>query len=90
MGKKIVELRTLRKDRRGFMQYIFLLRARGEIGSYVSDAGYAAYCPEEVEEYKRRAHRGRPVTRRRANIKQETEDMFRGFLADLTKIKNGE
>ena len=90
MGKNIVELRTLRKENRAFMQYVFFLRQRGEIGAYVSKDGYAAYCPEEVEEYKRRVHRGRPVTRRRANIKQETEDMFRGILLDLTKSKKWE
>lgn len=63
-GKELIELRTLRKERRGYMQYIFSLRSRGAIGAYVSDAGYAAYCPAEVEEFKKNVRVGRPLSRK--------------------------
>ena len=64
MEKELIELRSLRKENRALMQYIFFLRQRGEIGAYVSEDGYAAYCPEEVEEYRKRARRGRPLSRK--------------------------
>lgn len=61
--KKLVELRTLRKTNRSLMNYIGALQARGAIGAYVSEDGYAAYCPEEFEQYKKTARRGRPLER---------------------------
>lgn len=88
--KNIVELRTLRKENRGLMQYIFFLRQRGVIGDYVSEDGYAAYCPEEVEEYKRRVKHGRPMNKKAGTRFDETEDMLQGIFSDIQKIKKGE
>lgn len=94
-GKEIVELRTLRKDRRGYMQYVFSLRARGVIGAYVSEAGYAAYCPAEVEAFQKTTKIGRPITRKKREAVypdgyEETRKMLESLMADISKTKKGE
>ena len=95
MEKNIVELRTLRKERRGYMQYIFSLRARGVIGAYVSENGYAAYCPEEVEAFQKKTRRGRPLVHREAERKGkivpdgyfETRVMLDNLMAEMAREK---
>lgn len=98
-GKEIIELRTLRKERRGYMQYVFSLRARGVIGAYVSEAGYAAFCPEEVEAFQKKTRRGRPLSRKSqytpvtpetAGQYEETRRMLESLMADISKTKKGE
>lgn len=95
MEKEIVELRTLRKERRGFMQYVFSLRARGAIGAYVSEAGYAAYCPAEVEAFQRTTHVGRPISRKNfaretGKTEEETMKLLESLMSDISKTKKGE
>lgn len=91
MEKNIVELRTLRKTNRAYMNYVYFLRQRGEIGAYVSEDGYAAFCPEEIEEYKRRVHRGRPMTKRRAVREyDDTRVLLENIMADISRAKKGE
>lgn len=94
-GKEIIELRTLRKDRRGYMQYVFSLRARGVIGDYVSENGYAAYCPEEVEAFQKKTRRGRPLSRKNlaretGKTEDETMNLLSSLMADISKSKKGE
>ena len=94
-GKEIIELRTLRKDRRGYMQYVFSLRARGVIVAYVSDAGYAAFCPAEVEAFQKTTHVGRPLSRKNlaretGKTEDETMNLLESLMADISKSKKGE
>ena len=94
MENDSVELRTLRKERRGCMQYVFSLRARGAIGAYVSEAGYAAYCPAEVEEFQKNSHVGRPVSRKKKpdnlNGYDDTITMLENLAAEIARNKKGE
>lgn len=61
--KGLVELRSLRKEDRALMNYIWQLQQRGAIGKYEVN-GYLAYSPEEFAAYKRTARRGRPLARK--------------------------
>lgn len=62
-GKKLVEMRALRKVDRAKMNYIWQLQQMGAIGKYEVN-GYAAYSPEEFAAYKKTARRGRPLARK--------------------------
>lgn len=58
---ELVELRAVQKESRSKANYIRALQARGAIGFHKSKDGYAAYCPEELEKWKKTARRGRPL-----------------------------
>lgn len=71
--ENLIELRSLRKHHRGYMQYVFSLQKRGAIGSYLSKDGYAAFLPSEVAAYQQTARRGRPRIRKYIEKGNENE-----------------
>ena len=57
----IIELRTIDKENHSKAVYIRTLIDRKKINKYVSERGYVAYDPQELEEYKKNVRVGRPV-----------------------------
>lgn len=61
MNSELIKIADVKRENRSHGVYIELLMKKGKINKYVTDDGYLAYSPAELEAYKQTVKRGRPI-----------------------------